>query len=237
MVTLSKLSKESSIQTGELSPAATATLNELLADVRTRAILEARSRIGDRTITASDIVEAFESTSGHSLGRARRNQKRSQAIVWTYTVLGIASGIAAGVALNYGASSVTTLLIASTALAFAVSSTLVLLVSLARLNRSRDGRTKASSRANFIAVWISAESAIRELATKRLGASSNELPLTQLLSRLTKAGLLSPTEMAELRVALRIRNAIMHSGEVSLPEVETSQEFLASLIQSKTNGE
>ena len=231
---MSEFQRTGGRQEAELSPAAAATLDELLADIRTRAVLEARRRVGEGVITASDIVEAFDHTSDQVLRPIHRGMARSRALILGYTIFGVAAGIAAGVAVSLGANDVISLLIASTGLAFAASSALLVFVTYVRTRRATRPFAREDLRAVFIDLWISAESIVREIAIKRLGASSNEMPLTQLISRLAKARLLSDLEIVGLRKALSVRNAVMHSAEISDTEIRESGDFLANFLRSNS---
>lgn len=211
----------------QLSSAARAALDEYLEDMRARIILDARLRVGPGKISASDIVDAFAGVSDTSSASSRQTSSRRFRLTILYAALGGLTGFTAVLLALYGASRDTvTLLVAATSLAFAI--TVAFLTFILQLRGGPPGSRGSVTTPAFMDLWIDTELLVRQLATRNLGSSTNELPFTRLVALLRHTEVINGEQELDLYSALKVRNSLVHGRRADPEVVQKAAEALSN---------
>jgi len=207
-----------------LTPAAREMMGELVRDFGDRLLLGAadaatRAGTGLREISVADLAQAFSRLQPDS-GRLRRSLV--DRVLEMYTALGIIVGLVGFAAMIVGRY-LGRQIFESESIALAVAATGFLLVVFSFLvRRSRvAGRVFASAgtvgfeprlldTASFIRSWSEIELALRELASIKVGESTAQRPISEIIDLLYHSGAVAAEDLDTIRRLLRVRNSVVH---------------------------
>jgi hypothetical protein len=218
-----------------LTPAARQMLSELMRDLHEQilrdAAVAAMRATGDlREITVSDIARSYSRLQG---GRGARRSTLIDRILQAYEVVALMMG-AYGL-LGYFMVRYLDLQVLQgreDLLVVVAASGIVLFLMIGLLRRSRsltslfrllpstgtEREVSTDSIGEFIARWVELELALRSTAVVRLGESASGVPVSQLLTILTSAEVLSASDANTLKKLLSMRNAVVHGRGGAPPD-------------------